>query len=579
LARRAISTAAATVFLTGSTALFAAPPRLPTFCNPIDLPYRFQLEAPSRREAADPSMVYYKGEWWLFASKSGGYWHTKDFSDWKFVEPTGLPLEEYAPTAEIIDGKLCFSMSQGSIFTTDDPAAGKWTKIGETHGSPDMDLFVDTDGRLYLYYGCSDKDPIKGEELDPKQGFKTVKGPETIIFGKPLEHGWEGKRKLSEAKSLAEDEKNPPKPYIEGSWMTKANGHYYLQYAGPGTELDNYADGVYVSDKPLGPFTFQPSNPVSFRPTGFAPGAGHGSTFKDARGNYWHIATVTIAQRHMFERRLAMYPVKFFVDGQMAANTYLGDYPQFTPGTAPDPFNANAPGWMLLSLGKPVTASSELEKFPATNAVDELIKTWWSAKTGDPNEWLQVDLGGEVKIQAVQISFADQDSTTLDRLRGDAYRYLVEVSDDGKTWKTLIDKKDNQRDAPHDYTQLSAPVMGRYVKLTNLHTPAGAKFSVSGLRVFGNGSGPLPAKVNGVAATRDPADGRAAKISWAPAKDAEFYIVRYGVRPDRLFTNFQVYGATDLSLSTLNVGVPYFVTVDAVNSTGVTLGSTAVPMK
>ena len=69
------------------------------------------------------------------------------------------------------------------------------------------------------------------------------------------------------------------------------------------------------------------------------------------------------------------------------------------------------------------------------------------------------------------------------------------------------------------------------------------------------------------------------RVSWSSAKDAEFYIVRYGVRPDRLFTDFQVYGATSLDVSSLNAGVPYYVTVDAVNSTGVTRGPAAVPIK
>ena len=44
-----------------------------TYANPVDLNYRFRLEPPSRREAADPTMVVFKGEYWLFASKSGGY--------------------------------------------------------------------------------------------------------------------------------------------------------------------------------------------------------------------------------------------------------------------------------------------------------------------------------------------------------------------------------------------------------------------------------------------------------------------------------------------------------------------------
>ena len=46
-------------------------------------------------------------------------------------------------------------------------------------------------------------------------------------------------------------------PFIEGAWMTKHNGKYYLQYGAPGTEFSGYADGVIVGNHPLGPFTPQ----------------------------------------------------------------------------------------------------------------------------------------------------------------------------------------------------------------------------------------------------------------------------------------------------------------------------------
>ncbi len=59
------------------------------------------------------------------------------------------------------------------------------------------------------------------------------------------------------------------KPYIEGAFMTKHNGTYYLQYACPGTQYNTYADGVYTSKSPLGPFTLQASNPFSSKPGGF----------------------------------------------------------------------------------------------------------------------------------------------------------------------------------------------------------------------------------------------------------------------------------------------------------------------
>src|SRR5579862_8476454 len=53
----------------------------PTICNPLDLAYRFELSG-SFREAADPTAIYFHGQYWIFASKSGGYWHSPDFIHW-----------------------------------------------------------------------------------------------------------------------------------------------------------------------------------------------------------------------------------------------------------------------------------------------------------------------------------------------------------------------------------------------------------------------------------------------------------------------------------------------------------------
>lgn len=52
--------------------------KVKTICNPVNLSYRFSLDSPSWREAADPSMIKYKGEYYLFLSKSGGYFHSTD---------------------------------------------------------------------------------------------------------------------------------------------------------------------------------------------------------------------------------------------------------------------------------------------------------------------------------------------------------------------------------------------------------------------------------------------------------------------------------------------------------------------
>jgi xylan 1,4-beta-xylosidase len=70
-----------------------------TFCNPMNLSYRFQPDEPSRREAADPSVIWFGDRYYLFASKSGGYWHSMNLAEWTFLATEKIPTEEYAPTA------------------------------------------------------------------------------------------------------------------------------------------------------------------------------------------------------------------------------------------------------------------------------------------------------------------------------------------------------------------------------------------------------------------------------------------------------------------------------------------------
>ncbi len=275
----------------------------------------------------------------------------------------------------------------------------------------------------------------------------------------------------------------------------------------------------------------------------------------------------------MFERRLSVFPAGFTRDGQLFCDTYLGDYPQYLPGTKAAAAGNHPTGWMLLSRAKSAEASSVAPNFPVANAFDENIQTWWSAKTGNAGEWLKVDLGKTCRIEAMQINFADEDAQAHGKVQNDAYQYYIEASRDGSNWKRILDRSDNHRDATQDYEPLSKPVKARYVRLVNVHCPVGASFSVSGFRIFGSGLGHSPAKVKDVAAQHDPADGRKATISWSPSPRADFYIVRYGVAPDRLFNNYQVYDATSAQINSLNTGVVYYFTVDSVNDSGVTAGS------
>ena len=147
-------------------------------------------------------------------------------------------------------------------------------------------FYHDDDDRLYMYYGSSNTYPTYGQELDRKT-FQPIGTRKELLHLNDWIHGWERFGEYNDNTFLD--------PFIEGSWMTKHNGKYYLQYGAPGTEFSGYGDGVYVGDHPLGPFTYQSHNPFSYKPGGFARGAGHGATYQDKFGNWWHVSTIVIS--------------------------------------------------------------------------------------------------------------------------------------------------------------------------------------------------------------------------------------------------------------------------------------------
>jgi hypothetical protein len=71
---------------------FAQSAGIRTYANPLDIDYKYNFEqlneGVSYRSGADPVVVNHKGEYFLFVTVSGGYWHSKDLIHWRFVTPT-----------------------------------------------------------------------------------------------------------------------------------------------------------------------------------------------------------------------------------------------------------------------------------------------------------------------------------------------------------------------------------------------------------------------------------------------------------------------------------------------------------
>lgn len=543
-----------------------------TFCNPLNLDYRFMLidGGEGIREAADPVVVRFKDQYLLFASKSSGYWVTPDFVTWHHVviPDSVLPVEDYAPAVMVHDGWVYYVGSthgKGMVYRSDCPEEGRWEPVRMIDSFWDPAFLVDGD-KLYLYYGCSPADPIHARRLD-LQTLENVSEVVDCLNSDKESHGWERTGEHNELER---------RPYIEGAWMTEHDGMYYLQYAAPGTEWKTYADGLYTSTSPMGPFRYHMASPVSAKPAGFMSGAGHGCLFQ-AGDQWWKAATNAISVRHMFERRLSFYPSAFDADGQLYTDTYLGDYPHFLPGTE-NAAQDGGPVWMLLSCNRPVQASSSLEDQPATNAVDEESRTSWVAQ-GNGAEWLQVDLMDECDIQAIQVNYDEYGATARGMADSLYQQYRLYASHDGRRWSLIADRSDKYTDTPHDYVEFERPFSARYIKWENVAYTLSSNVSLRDLRVFGLGRGRVPSVPRGLRAERNPEDRCQATLTWQPARGAEGYVVRYGIAPDKLYSSHQVLEGHELRLTGLNAEPVYWFAVDAYNASGIIHGTETISME
>jgi len=283
---------------------------------------------------------------------------------------------------------------------------------------------------------------------------------------------------------------------------------------------------------------------------------------------------MTISIKHPFERRLGLFPAFFDKDGMFYTYTGFGDFPHIVPQKLMKGPGDYQPSGMLLSYNKPVEVSSELPNHPKENATSENIRKYWSAQTGNKGEWIIVDLQDRCKVNAVQINFAEEGTQLLGRSDSIYYQYLLEYSNDKKTWKKIVDKTTNKTDVPHDFLQLPSPVSARYIRLTNYHIPDG-KFAISGLRVFGKGNGKAPQPVASFTAKRDSSDARDVKLSWRKSSNAIGYNIRFGTKPNKLYENYQVFNTDTLSIHSLNrLKVVYYFAIEAFNENGITKGKT-----
>lgn len=562
-----------------------------TYCNPLDIDYSYMVynsdQNLSYRSGADPAVAEFRGEYYMFVTRSHGYWHSKDLTEWEFVEPKSIwyPQGCNAPAVRNYKDSVLFMCGdpsgEMSVLYSDDPASGVWKATPLIlHSLVDPDLFIDDDSRAYIYWGSSNVFPIKGKELDMHDRFKVV-GPEVELFNTDSAlHGWE---RFGENHSDTRID-----PFIEGPWMSKHEGKYYLQYAAPGTEFNVYGDGVYVGDSPLGPFEYQAHNPFCYKPGGFINGAGHGCSVEDTEGRWWHFATMSLSAVVNWERRLCMYPTFFDKDGILYSDTSFGDYPHVAPSVKGS--KGEFAQWFLLSLDKPVLASSYAEgsaaqaqgfadwnrpktssDFRAENLTDENCKSYWLAATNSEAEYFTVDLQDAATVYALQINYYDHYAGLYGRPEGLSHRFIIEGSLDGEKWFKLEDRSRSAKDSPNAYIELKQPRKARYVRYRNVKVPS-ESLAISEFRVFGKGTCDAPAAVANFKAVRGE-DRREAHLSWDAVEGAQGYNIRWGIAPDKLYSSWLLYArdlgdSPEFTLPSLSCDQSYYFVIESFNTGG-----------
>ena len=562
-----------------------------TYCNPIDIDYKYNFEQMARgisfRSGADPVVVNHKGAYVLFATISGGWWHSKDLVNWCFIKPDVSPHEwpredMCAPAALSVGGRLYLFQStfgRRPIWYTDAPETGRLehfnpllSQVPGAQGPWDPAIFHDEEtGRWFMYFGSSNLYPLYGIELDPSKKLSYL-GNSTELFKLHRErHGWE---------RFGPNHTSTITPFMEGAWMTKHRGKYYLQYGAPGTEYNVYANGAYVGDGPLGPFTYAPNNPISYKPGGFVTGAGHGNTFQDNHGNYWNTDTPWLAVNFDFERRIAMFPTAFDSDGLMFATTRFGDFPHYLPAGKWNRAEELFTGWMLLSYRQPVASSSYRDVFAAANVTDENIRSYWVAGSSQAGEWLTVDLGRECAVRAVQVNFTDYKSGIYSNLANVYTQFKLHASTDGAKWTTIADLTNEKRDRPNAYLELPQLTRARYIKYEHVYV-ASPNLAVSDIRVFGHAGGQPPRVPANLHVRRDGNDPRNAFVTWEDVPGAVGYNILWGLRDDKLYQCYQVFAdrRSKLELRALTLGQDYSFAIEAFNESGVSKVSEVARVK
>lgn len=456
-----------------------------TYCNPIPLPNyplgRCCVQGWGEykrdyRETADPTVIYEDGVWYLYPSCGMVYW-SEDFIHWKHKEMEPYDIG-YAPTVVKHNGKFLLSACGAQLYEADSPT-GPFHPLGAFRTMDGTELYVDDpmlfsdeDGRLYLYSGCGGE--IRGAELDPKEPTRLIT-PHSLMFGmNTAEHKWERMGDFNEDDSYS---------WIEGAWLYKRNGIYYLTYSAPGTEWVTYAMGAYKGTSPLGPWEYMESSPFLLSTNGLIRGTGHGSIVDGPMNTTWVFYTLCVCYGGRFERRIGYDLIDFDKNGDIIPRS-ASETPCFIPTQETQGTN-NCAGLLPLTRRKPCIASSCEQGRDELYATDGSMITWWQPENSDTSPCLTVKLGAQpFELASVRVIWRDVGLSIKDGILPEPVKYKIEARNESGEWVCVLDKTDNSEDMLIDYSPLPS-IRATEVRIIIASKPEKIKHGLTDFSIFG----------------------------------------------------------------------------------------------
>ena len=472
--------------------------KAPRYCNPLPMEI-----GPGANAGGDVSVLKDNGKYYMFCT-GGGAWVSEDMVNWKVnsVPFDGSGRIPVAPDISKFNGKYYLCGNGSPLYEADNllgpyKSLGPWKDIpdvaGGWNGSAfDVHIFVDVDNTPYLYWSGRGVSGIYAVKLDPNDLTRFVGQVKHLITFNG-DHEWERYGDVNEYPDVA---------WIEGPWMTRHNGTYYLQYSASGTQWRSYANGYYTSKSPFGPFTYAPNNPLTRNTVGMVTGTAHGCIVEGPDGHLWQFYT-TVLSNPPGGRRIGMDRVVFDSQGNMSVK--ITDTPQWGPNVVSDPTKGNS-GSVPVSVNKMRAmntlskVSSEQPGREAAYATDNYSGTWWEPDPSDSSPTLTIDLSPATAWDVVQLYHVDGVRLMFSSRRGSVaraapgtpapapptyvYKYKIEVSMDGETWTTALDQSNNSISRNTIYEDIP-PVKCRFARLVMTDWPKESAMGIIEFTLFG----------------------------------------------------------------------------------------------